>query len=744
MKMPPPGPSRHKGERHEKKPAPNFPDVTGSPEMPPHPASAFDKLRLGHPLPVGERRFVSAFASLPTQKVEAQTPKTSSPQRGEVGRAKRRPGEGAYTARLDNTEIAASQPSPNQFSAGIHRIAPALSRRGVLAGAGALALSPLLPTRPFAATPTGQKLHGLSAYGELKYPPGFTHFDYINPDAPKGGRMNFSVPNWNFNQSPLTFNTLNSFTLRGDSPPRTELCFDTLMVRALDEPDACYGVLAEGVTISDDRNIFDFAIRPEARFHDGSPLTAEDVAFSFTLFKEKGHPVLLLPLAEMKEATAPDAQTARIVFSGKQSAQTILTLVEMPIVSKAYYTANDFEASSMKPPLGSGPYRIGRFQAGLWIEYERVEDYWGRDLAARRGLFNFDRIRIDCYQERQAGFEAFKKGEIHFRQEFTSRVWATGYDFPALRDGKVIKREFPEEKEPSFQAVALNQRRPQFQDARVRRAIALCFDFETTRRTLFFGSYERSQSTFEQSDFKAKGTPSPAELALLEPLRADLPLEVFGEAVTLPASDGSGRDRKLLGQASKLLAEAGWTRKGNVVVNAQGEPLRCEMLADDEGIVRLFTPWSQNMKQIGIDASVRLVDATQFEARQSAFDFDLNMMALSIGATPTADSLEGVFHSRSADRPGTRNYAGTKSPAIDALISAVGRAQNRDELVTAFNALDRVLRARLDWIPTYYLPNHRAAYWDMFGFKEPKPDYGFPVEAMWWFDEAKAKAIGKG
>ena len=440
------------------------------------------------------------------------------------------------------------------------------------------------------------------------------------------------------------------------------------MVRALDEPDACYGVLAEGVTISDDRNIFDFAIRPEARFHDGSPLTAEDVAFSFTLFKEKGHPVLLLPLAEMKEATAPDARTARIVFSGKQSAQTILTLVEMPIVSKAYYTANDFEASSMKPPLGSGPYRIGKFQAGLWIEYERVEDYWGRDLAARRGLYNFDRIRIDCYQERQAGFEAFKKGEIHFRQEFTSRVWATGYDFPALRDGKVIKREFPEEKEPSFQAVALNQRRPQFQDARVRRAIALCFDFETTRRTLFFGSYERSQSTFEQSDFKAKGTPSPAELALLEPLRADLPPEVFGEAVTLPASDGSGRDRKLLGQASKLLAEAGWTRKGNVVVNDQGERLRCEMLADDEGIVRLFTPWSQNMKQIGIDASVRLVDATQFEARQSAFDFDLNMMALSIGATPTADSLEGVFHSRSADRPGTRNYAGTKSPAIDALI----------------------------------------------------------------------------
>ncbi|MGB3831383.1 MAG: extracellular solute-binding protein [Mesorhizobium sp.] len=621
---------------------------------------------------------------------------------------------------------------------------PSLPRRGFLALGAAAGAAALMPGAAFAASPTGQKLHGLSVFGELKYPAGFAQFDYVNPDAPKGGSFSFPPPNWTYNQSPFTFNTLNSFTLKGDAPPRMELCFDTLMARALDEPDAVYGLLAESVTISGDRNGFDFALRPQARWHDGMPLTAEDVAFTLMLYKEKGHPVLLLPLAELEEARALDAHTVRLTFSGRQSSQTLLTVATMPIVSKAYYTANDFEAARMVPPLGSGPYKIGRIAAGQTIEYERVPDYWGRDLAVNRGQYNFDRIRIDFYRDRQAAFEAFKKGDTHFREEFTARVWASDYDFPALAQGKVVKREFEGEKWPFMQSIALNQRRAQFRDVRVRRAIAMCFDFEWTRRTLFAGSYQRSQSNFEKSEFRAEGLPTPGELALLEPFRAELPSETFGEPPVQPVSDGSGRDRKLLGAASRLLAEAGWKRSGDFVVNGKGERLEAEMLANDDSLARIFLPWVENMKAIGIDASVRVVDSAQYEARLDEFDFDLDMAAISIGATPTVDALEAIYHSRAADRPGTRNYPGTKSPAIDALVAAAGRAQSREELVVALRALDRVLRARLDWIPTYYLANHRVAYWDMFGFKEPKPDYGFPVETLWWFDSSRAQKIGRG
>ncbi|MCV3205902.1 extracellular solute-binding protein [Mesorhizobium sp. YC-39] len=619
----------------------------------------------------------------------------------------------------------------------------ALPRRDFLALGAAAAAATLLPGRAFATIPTGVKLHGLSAFGDLKYKADFRHFDYVNPDAPKGGQMNFAPPNSTLNQSFLTFNTLNSLVLKGDSPPRTELCFDSLMTSALDEPDSVYGLLAESVTLSPDRNGFRFSLRPQARFNDGSPLTAEDVVFALKLYKEKGHPNLSKALRHMTEAVAVDPATVNLTFNGEQSAQNILSVAAMPIVSKAYYTANEFDASTMKPPLGSGPYKIGRVVAGQTVEYDRVANYWGRDLAVNRGLNNFDGIRIDFYLDRQAAFEAFKKGDTHFREEFTSRVWATGYDFPALKDGKVVKREFPGEKSPDMQAVALNQRRPQFRDARVRRAIANCFDFEWIQRVLFFGSYERSQSNFERSDYKAEGLPSPGELALLEPFRAELPPEAFGEPVMQPVSDGSGHDRKLLGAASKLLAEAGWKRAGNFVVNEKGERLRVEMLAEDDGLVRIFSPWAENMKAIGIDASIRQVDSTQYEKRQSDFDFDFNLLHWSIGATPTADGLEILYDSRMANTPGQRNYPGTESPAIDALIQAAGKANSRTELITALRALDRVLRARLDWIPTYYLANHRVAYWDMFDFPEQKPDFGFPVETLWWFDKGKAAKIGK-
>ena len=620
----------------------------------------------------------------------------------------------------------------------------ALSRRLFLAGAGAAAAAPFLPGSAFASSATGVPLHGLSAFGELKYPQDFTHFDYVNVDAPKGGTFNYGPSQWLFNQNPYTFNTLNSFVAKGDAPPRMEICFDSLMTSALDEPDSIYGLVAKTVTISQDRNSFIFALRPEAAFHDGSPLTAHDVAFSYLLLKEKGYPDLFLTLTELAEAVAEDDHTFRLTFSGKQSDRTILEAATFPILSKAYFDKVPFDSSRLEPPLASGPYRVGLVRPGQTLEYERVADYWGRDLPVNRGIYNFDRLRIEFYGDRQAAFEAFKKGEVLFREEATSRIWATGYDFPALNDGRAVKREFPSEKRPAMQATAINLRRERFQDLRVRRAIALCFDFDWTNTSLFYGLYDRSQSSFERSEFKATGMPSPEELALLEPLRDKLPPEVFGEAYTLPPSDGSGRDRKLLGEARRLMGEAGWKPDGRVFKNEKGEKFTLEILVDDEGFVRIYSPWIESLKAIGFDASLRMVDSAQHQARQVSFDFDMIGMALLFNPTPTREGMDSIFHSKSANLQGSRNLPGTADPAIDALVEAIAGASNRHELTTVLNALDRVLRARLDWIPSWYSANHRVAFWDMFGFKEPKPDYGFAAETLWWFDKDKAAAIGKG
>ncbi|KXF79019.1 hypothetical protein ATN84_04555 [Paramesorhizobium deserti] len=618
-----------------------------------------------------------------------------------------------------------------------------IDRRSFLSLSGSAAIAAFLPGRAFADAPTDKPLHGLSAFGELKYPADFTHFDYASPEAPKGGTFTFGPPNWVFNQSPLTFNTLNSFSNKGDAPPRMELCFDSLMASALDEPDAIYGLVAETVTISGDRNSYVFKLRPEARFSDGTPLTAEDAAFSYQTLKEKGHPELLLALTELDEAVAEDAQTLRLTFSGKHSARAILDAAGMPILSKAWYGTRDFSASTLEPPPGSGPYKVGRFSPAQFIEYERNKDYWARELPVSRGFYHFDRIRIEFYRDRQPAFEAFKKGALDWRSESVAKTWVTEYDFPAIREKKVVKRTFPREKRPSMQAWALNQRRERFHDPRVREAIALCFDFEWTNKNLFYGVYRRSQSCFGGSDFEARGKPSPDELAILERYRDRVPEAIFGEVVTMPVSDGSGRDRKLFRRAIELMTEAGFKRDGGRFTDKDGRPFDLEILSDTEAFTRIYNPFMQNLRAIGINASLRLVDPVQYQARTLNFDFDMMGMAVSMTATPTQDSLGTMFSSKSAGIPGTRNYPGTADPVIDELIQEAGKASSRDELVPILQVLDRLLRLRRDWIPNWTSANHLVAYWDRFGFKEPKPDYGFPVETLWWVDEEKARAIGK-
>ncbi len=614
-----------------------------------------------------------------------------------------------------------------------------LTRRGALRlGATAAFLATMKPWA-WASGKTG--LHGLSVFGDLKYPAGFTQFDYVDPSAPKGGRIVFQPPYWYFNQNTQTFNTLNTYVLRGDAPPRMELCFDSLMTRAADEPDAMYGLLAETVDVSEDGNVFTFHLRPEARFHDGSPLTAEDVAFSFMLLKKDGHPNISQVIRELVTAEATGPATVVVTLSGKQARDTILTVAGLPVFSKAFYSANDFLAGTLTPPLSSGPYKVGRVSAGRYIEYERVADYWGKDLPVNAGFGNFDVIRVDFFTERQTAFEAFKKGEITFREEFTSITWATEYNFPAIVEGKVVKTLFPAEKRPSFQGWFFNTRRSKFRDPRTRQAIALAFDFEWSNRNLFFDSYTRLESWFEKSDFAAVGMPTPEELALLEPFRADLPPEAFGEAYVPPVSDGSGRDRKLLRQASELLAAAGWIQVGNQMTDEEGAPLEVEFVIDAGVFERVLAPYVKNLKLIGVDASIRQVDPVQMQSRQNDYDFDIAMFALSLEPTPL-DGLQQIFGSKAADTPGTYNLAGVREPVVDALLAMLPSVGSREQLVAITRSIDRIVRAKHYWVPNWYRPTHNVAHWDLFGWTENKPDYSFTPETTWWFDRDKAAAIG--
>jgi microcin C transport system substrate-binding protein len=624
-------------------------------------------------------------------------------------------------------------------------LTPFTRREFIRSTAGATVALPLLGRISLAGNPIEIELHGLSAFGKLKYAPDFPQFDFAAPDAPQGGDFAFSPSNWMFNQNVQTFNTLNSFVLRGEAPPRMEYCFDALMVWAWDEPDSLYCSLARSVTISADRNTYIFRLRPEARFQDGSPLTADDVVFSLNLLREKAHPQLSLDMVNIESTTATDAKTVHVRFDGEQSDRAILAIASgAPIFSERYFAGRNFEDATLEPFLSSGRWRVGKFEVGRFVEYERNRDYWGRTLGFARGLDNFDRLRIDFFRDRQAAFEAFKKGLVGWREEFTAKVWATEYDFPAIAEGKVKQAYFASEKRPSLQGWAVNTRRGKFGDPRTRQAIATLFDFEWTNRNIFHGAYARSNSMFERSDFTASGVPSPGELVLLEPLRDMLHETVFGEAVVQNVTDGSGRDRTIFREASRLLAEAGWQERGGRLYAANGEQLTIEFLIRSPTFERVLGPYAKNLKAVGIDATIRLVDPSQFQARLEDFDFDIAGMAFSFEANPTAEAIRRYFHSESAKRQGTENYPGIADAAVDRLVEHLRTVGSREELVAALQALDRVLRAGYYWIPNWHSQNHRVAMWDMFGWKEPKPDYAFPVERLWWFDLAKAAAIGKG
>lgn len=617
-----------------------------------------------------------------------------------------------------------------------------ITRRRLIEAAGVTAASAALPGLPGAALAEATESHGLSTFGELALPPDFPHFSYVNPEAPKGGTLTLQIKQASGNQSFDTFNTLNIWVLQGDGAAGMDACFDSLMAGSGDEPGSLYGLLAKSVAISSDKLTYRFRMRPEAKFHDGSRVTAKDVAFSLNTLKTKGHPSYRLILGELVSATAEGDDIAVVQLSPKRSRDLHLIVASLPVFSEKYWSTRDFTASTLEPPLGSGAYKVGRFEQGRFIEFERVADYWAKDLPVNVGTNNFDRVRWEYFRDRQVAFEGFKSGVITFQEEFTSRIWATGYDFPALKEGKVKKESLPRTEPVASQGWIYNLRREKFADPRIREALGLAFDFEWTRKTIMFGFYERLTSYFENSDSKAVGKPSPEELALLEPWRGKVPDEVFGEPWLPPVSDGSGSDRALLRKADEMLRAAGCKRDGNVLKLPNGQPFEIEFLDSNPALQPHTQPFQANLKRLGINATSRFVDPAQYQRRLDEFDFDIITRALSGSAIPS-DTLRVVYGSEAAKTRGSRNQNGISEPAIDAMIEKIGQARSYAEAVTAAKCLDRLLRAGRYWIPMWWNDQVWIAHWDMFDRPQTKPKYGSGAPGTWWYDAEKAKRIGK-
>lgn len=586
-----------------------------------------------------------------------------------------------------------------------------------------------------ATSAAAEPRHGLSSFGELKYPADFKHFDYVNPAAPKGGRM-VTIGTLALE----TFDSFNAFILKGDAAQGLGLIYDSLMTRAGDEPDSVYGLVAQSADVAADGMSVTFQLRPEARFADGSAITADDAVFTFNILKEKGHPSYRSTLRDVVKAEALDPRTLRYTFTGTLTRDLPLAVAGLPVLPKAYYATREFDQTTLERPLGSGPYEIGDFKAGSFVSYKRRNNYWAKELPVNRGRANFDEIRYEYFRDRTAQLEAVKAGTIDLREEFTSRDWATAYNIPAVSEGRLIKLTLPDANPSGAQGFFLNARRPKLADVRVRKAFDLAFDFEWTNKNLFYGLYTRTESFFENSDMKAEGKPSPEELALLEPFRDKLPPEVFGEPYRPPVSDGSGTDRKLLRAAGKLLDEAGYALKDGRRVNSAGEVLEFEYIFTDPVSERIAASYQKNLGLIGIVLNLRRIDAAQYQRRVKSFDFDITTARFVMSLTPGIE-LKSIWSSEMANVEGSRNLSGIQSPVIDALIERVILAKSRKELVTAARAIDRVLRAGHYWVPQWFKAAHHIVYWDKFSFPGVKPKYDRGILDTWWYDPEKAAKL---
>ncbi|WP_136246743.1 extracellular solute-binding protein [Halomonas borealis] len=589
-----------------------------------------------------------------------------------------------------------------------------------------LAATPALATAP-ADVPTR---HALALYGDPALPADFQHFRHVDPEAPVGGTLARGANG--------SFDSTNPFIAQGTPAAGLNAIYDTLMVSNPDEPFTMYGLLAEGIRLDPERQWIEFDIDPDARFHDGEPVTAADVIFSFDTLTAQGQPFYAAYYADVRDVRAIDEDTVHFDLADGESRELPLILGQIPILPAHYWQGRDFDQPTRDDLLGSGPYRIAQVDPGRRIVYERVDDYWGRELPVNRGRHNIDRLVYDYYRDRTVALEAFKAGNLDLRIGSSARQWATAYDFPAANEGFVQRLAVPDGQPAGMQAYVMNLRRAKFQDVRVREALNLAFDFEWLNQQLFYGAYERTQSYFESSEMAAQGLPDDDELALLAPYRDALPARVFDEALPIETPDDM---RARLRQALSLLHEAGYeNRDDGTLVNAEtGKPLSLEVLLYDTQFERVVQPLLRNLARLGVQGDIRLVDVNQYLNRLRRFDFDIVVGSFPQSANPGNEQRD-FWGSEYAEAPQSRNLIGLADPAIDALVDDLIAADNREALDTAAQALDRVLRWGFYVIPQWHLDNTRIAMWDKFGWKEPFPAYNLDLDA-WWVKPERATEV---
>jgi microcin C transport system substrate-binding protein len=578
------------------------------------------------------------------------------------------------------------------------------------------------------------KTHGFNFFGELKYPADYKHLDYVNPDAPKGGEISI----WTMG----TFDSFNPYTRKGRAGALASAPFESLLEGTSDEVGTSYGLLAETLEYPEDQSWVIFNMRPEARFSDGTPVTAEDVAFTYELFLNEGlasYRAILGQIVNGVEILGP--HRIKYSFADDASRRDAIPIVGgLPVKSKAWFekTGAKLDESRMEPAIGSGPYVLDSYDINKRITYKRNPDYWGKDLPFNKGRGNFDTIRIEYFADSNAAFEGFKSGAYTFRQENSSKSWATAYDFPALDDGHVIKTLLPDGGMATGQSYVMNLRRDKFDDIRVRQAVGLLFNFEWSNESLFYGQYARINSFWENSELAAEGMPSDAELALLEPISDLLPAGVIdGEAVMAPVSGNRTLDRKNLRKASALLDEAGWTvGDDGLRRNAAGETLTIEIIEDSPTFDRVHLPFIDNLKAAGIDAIYSRIDPAQMTDRSRNYDFDMMVDQFPMSLEPSS-GLKQYFGSETADQS-VFNSMGLKSEAVDALIENVVNAQNKADLATSVKALDRTLRAYYFWVPQWFNNTYRVAYWNMYEHPQTLPPFALGNLDFWWYNAEKA------
>ncbi len=586
---------------------------------------------------------------------------------------------------------------------------------------------------PAAAQYQATPAKGVAMHGNPRYGWNFKHFDYANPDAPKGGTLKMSAYG--------SFDTFNPYTIKGVSAAGTGLLFDTLMVESADEPFSEYGLIAETVEMPKDRSWVAFNINKKARFHDGTPVTAEDVVFSFDILRTKGLPMFRYYYGNVDKAVAEKPMRVLFVFKPGDNRELPLILGQMPVFSKKYWQDRDFSATTLEPPVGSGPYKVAGFETGRYVVYERDPDYWAKDLPPVRGFYNFDKIRYDYYRDATVAVEGFKSGAFDLRVENEAKKWVSAYEGFSEKNG-MIKKNFNHSLPSGMQGFVFNTRRAIFADRRVRQALGLAFDFEWSNKNLFYGLYKRTQSYFDNSDMAAKGLPKGEELKLLNKYRDRLPPEVFTRPFSLEKTSGDGNIRPQLEKAFKLLEEAGWTVRDGVLKNEKGDPFRFEILIDSASSSaweRIALPYIRNLKRLGVEAVLRAVDTTQYKNRTDSYDYD---MIVNIWGQSTSPGNEQRYFwgSAAADMNGSQNYAGIKNPVVDELIEEIIEAPDRKKLVAAVKALDRVLLWEHYVVPHWFVPSVRLVYWNKFGIPDDSVMKG--VQLMtWWIDPQKERTL---